>query len=153
QLCVHLRAVHVSVHHLDHHRRHHHLLSGARHDYDDAPGLSERCVPGSSRGVVVAARVLPPLARPRRRAWRHASPRRGTETAATQRPLGGANASPRSFRLTIPLTVLPTRQPHHDLNSVPGGIRTHVTGVKGRPGALAPRGFFGVTGRPSYGSR
>jgi hypothetical protein len=47
--------------HLDHHRRHHHLLSGARHDYDDAPGLSERCVPGSSRGVVVAARVLPPL--------------------------------------------------------------------------------------------
>src|SRR5947207_59012 len=45
---------------------------------------------------------------------------------------GGANASPRSFRLTIPLTVLPTRQPHHDLNSVPGGIRTHVTGVKGR---------------------
>ena len=51
---------------------------------------------------------------------------------SNQRPLGGANASPRSFRLTIPLTVLPTRQPHHDLNSVPGGIRTHVTGVKGR---------------------
>ena len=52
-------------------------------------------------------------------------------------PAGRGQRVPANFRLTIPLTVLPTRQPHHDLNSVPGGIRTHVTGVKGqcpRPG-------------------
>src|SRR5437899_3943704 len=47
----------------------------------------------------------------------------------------------------------PTSRQTSESTSVPGGIRTHVTGVKGRPDALAPRGFFGVTGRPSYGSR
>ena len=33
RLCVHLRAVYVSFHHLDH-RQHHHDLSGA-HDHDE----------------------------------------------------------------------------------------------------------------------